>query len=138
MQNAHQIRLEIPSEAEYVGVARHAVECIAHKMCLDPNAVQDVTLAVGEACTNAMRHGTASRRRPHVTIVCTMSPEQLQIDISNRLAGGEPCPCIVNNPDCSKEGGYGLYIMKKVMDEVSLIWGDRTATVRMIKRVKPL
>lgn len=135
MENAHKIRLEIPSEAEYIGVARHAVEFLATGMSLDPTTVQDVKLAVGEACNNAVRHGTPCTQHPCVNIIYTVSPDALQIEISNKLAGDEPCPTIIARPDHSKEGGFGLYIMRKLMDEVNIEWEDHTATVRMVKRL---
>ncbi|HOM71293.1 MAG TPA: ATP-binding protein, partial [Armatimonadota bacterium] len=56
MQEAHQIRLEIPSATEYVGVVRRAVEGIARRMNFDSSEVEDLKLAVGEACTNAIKH----------------------------------------------------------------------------------
>jgi anti-sigma regulatory factor (Ser/Thr protein kinase) len=35
-----------------------------------------------------------------------------------------------------KEGGMGLYIMHKVMDDVNIIWKDKTAKIRMTKRLR--
>ncbi|MBI2841929.1 MAG: ATP-binding protein [Armatimonadetes bacterium] len=136
MQCAHQIRLEIPSTAEFVGVVRQAVAGIAGRMCFSPTEVDDLKLAVGEACNNAVRHGCPSSVNPYITVVCNVAGDRLEIEISNGLAGGELCPTIVDDLDYSKEGGMGLYIMREIMDEVEIIWHDRTARVRMVKRLK--
>jgi serine/threonine-protein kinase RsbW len=136
MQEAHQIRLEIPSEAEYISIVRRAVEGIASRMRFAPSDVEDVKLAVGEACNNAVKHGCPSHHRPFITVICKVTSELLEVEVRNGLAGGEPCPSAVAVPDGSKEGGMGLYIMKKLMDEVDINWKNRTASIRMIKRIK--
>jgi serine/threonine-protein kinase RsbW len=137
MQVAHQIRLEIPSAAEYVGVVRQAIEGIASRMRFDPTDVEDLKLAVGEACNNAVKHGCPSNLHPCITVVCKVTPGVLEIEISNGLAGGEPRPITEGSPDYSQEGGMGLYIMQRVMDEVEIVWGDQMAKIRMVKRLKP-
>ena len=136
MQDPHQIRLEIPSAAEYVGVVRRAVESIASRMPFAATDIEDLKLAVGEACTNAVRHGCPSRHHPFITVICKVTPDFLEIEIKNGLAGGEQCPSVVTIPDTDKEGGMGLYIMREVMDEVDIVWKGRTASIRMVKRVK--
>jgi serine/threonine-protein kinase RsbW len=139
MQDAHQIRLEIPSDAEYVGVVRQAIGGIARRMRFDPSDIDDLKLAVGEACTNAVRHGCPSVVNPSVSIICTVSPAVLEIEISNGLAGGQQCPVIVGSLECdpknAKEGGMGLYIMRKLMDEVDVVWEEHEARIRMVKRL---
>jgi serine/threonine-protein kinase RsbW len=136
MQDAHQIRLEIPSAAEYVSVVRRAVEGIATRMHFAPSDVEDLKLAVGEACNNAVKHGCPSHNRPFITVICKVTPGCLEIEIKNGLAGEEPCPAVVEPPDGSKEGGMGLHIMRQLMDEVDIIWKNRTASIRMVKRLR--
>lgn len=140
MQVAEQIRLEIPSSTEYVSLVRHAVEGIAHRMRFDEPEINDLKLAVGEACTNAVRHGCPSEAHPFVTVVCKVNSGCLEIEVCNSLAGGESCPTIVGSLDDNienrKEGGMGLYIMRSLMDEVDIIWGANTARIRMVKRPK--
>ena len=141
MQDAHQIRLEIPSSAEYVGVVKQAIVGIANRMHFDVPEINDLRLAVGEACTNAVKHGCHSCVNPAVTVVCNVTADTLEIEISNGLSGGEQCPVIVDNlsqsPDDTKEGGMGLYIMRRLMDEVDIIWSEHTARIRMVKHLKP-
>jgi serine/threonine-protein kinase RsbW len=131
-----QIRLEIPSAAEYVGVVRRAVEGIANRMSFPAGDVDDLKLAVGEACTNAIKHGCPSRQRPFITVICRVTPGTLEIEVKNNLSANQPCPSLVDAPDTSKEGGMGLYIMQKLMDEVDIVWKDRTASIRMVKHIR--
>jgi serine/threonine-protein kinase RsbW len=136
MEDAQQVRLEVPSAPEYVSLVRQTIENIAYRMHFRESEIDDLKLAIGEACNNAVRHGCPSSAHPYVTVICTMAPDALEIEISNGLAGGEACPVIVGKIDGDKEGGMGLYIMRKIMDEVQLCWEGHTARVRMVKRIK--
>jgi serine/threonine-protein kinase RsbW len=132
----HRIFLEIPSAVEYVSLVRQTMEGIARRMHFDPTEVGDVKLAVGEALNNAVSHGCPSAARARITVVCTIAPTSLEIQVSNAIAAGRPRPTIADAVDNEREGGMGLFIMRQVMDEVEIVWEDRSATVRMVKRMK--
>ena len=51
-----QLQLRIPSRAEWVSVARLAVAGIAHRIEATIDEVEDLKLAVAEACTNCIQH----------------------------------------------------------------------------------
>jgi len=136
MHNAHQIRLEIPSAVEYVGIIRHAVEGIANRMRFSPGDIDDLKLAVGEACNNAVKHGCPSAKHPTITVTCKVTSKQLEIEVTNGITGNEPCPPPIIQPEGNRENGMGLYIIHKVMDKVDIIWKGKTAKIRMSKRLK--
>ena len=48
------VELSIPPRSVYVGVARLAVSSLARNAGLDEEAVDDLKIAVSEACTNAV------------------------------------------------------------------------------------
>lgn len=136
MHNAHQVRLEIPSAVEYVGIIRHAVEGIANRMHFSPGDIDDLKLAVGEACNNAVKHGCPPANRPAITVICKVTPQLLEIEVTNWLTGKEPCPALKTQLESGREGGMGLYIIHKVMDSVDIIWKGKTAKIRMSKHLK--
>ena len=51
------VRLEIPAVAEWVAVARLAVAAVASRQRFSVDEIEDIKLAVAEACTNAIQHG---------------------------------------------------------------------------------
>jgi len=51
-----------PISAAYVTVARQTVEGVAKRMPFARTEVEDVKLAVGEACNNAIKHGAMAQR----------------------------------------------------------------------------
>ncbi|MCE5199125.1 MAG: ATP-binding protein [Armatimonadota bacterium] len=134
MRQGEIMQLEIPRSPEYVAIARHAVEGIARRMRFAPNQIEDLKLAVGEACTNAVKHGCATEDSPTVEIKCVVLPEGLSVEIRNGIEAGE-LPCIPVKPDPTKEGGFGLYMIRQLMDEVILNWDANTAIIKMLKKI---
>ncbi len=51
-----EIALQIPSDAEYVRVVRLAVIGVASRMAFSYDDIEDIKLAVSEACNNAILH----------------------------------------------------------------------------------
>jgi anti-sigma regulatory factor (Ser/Thr protein kinase) len=57
--DAGGLRLTIPARAENVVLARRAVQELSVKLGLPERLVEDIRLAVTEACTNVVRHAYA-------------------------------------------------------------------------------
>lgn len=50
------IRLTLPARAENVALVRHVLGALAQALSMSPQVVDDVKLAITEACTNVVRH----------------------------------------------------------------------------------
>lgn len=136
MVDQETIELQIPKSTSYVSLVRNTVGAIARQMRFEAEDVDDVKLAVGEACANAVRHGCPTPEPCAVRVLCHISRLGIEIEIRNHVDGESEEPAICTKPDTSREGGMGLYIMRKLMDEVDLEWCDGCATVRMVKRLR--
>ena len=136
MKQGQIVELEIPSSPEYVAIVRQAVEGIARRMNFDDVQIEDLKLAVGEACTNAVRHGCVKSDPQHVEVKCTVMNEGLSVEIRNDIDGCQ-VPKVPATPDVTREGGFGLYMIRKLMDEVDIVWEPETAVVKMLKRLHP-
>jgi anti-sigma regulatory factor (Ser/Thr protein kinase) len=93
-------------------------------------AVYDVKLAVSEAVTNAIRHGSRSPDDA-VRIVATEESGALVIEV---LDTGTFVPRVVRRGDLP-ESGRGLEFMRVLMDEVDLRPGRGGTLLRMAKRL---
>ena len=93
-----QVELEIPSESVYVGVVRLVLASIARTAGLDEERLDDLKIAVSEACANAVLSNQQGSPESPVTIVWTDTPERLTIEVSDR--GGSFAP----DPDDSLAG----------------------------------
>ena len=93
-------------------------------------ALYDVKLAVSEAVTNAIQHGSRSPD-DSVRIVATEESGSLVFEV---LDTGTFIPRVVRRGDLP-EGGRGLEFMRVLMDEVDLRPGRRGTRLRMAKRL---
>ena len=53
---ADQLTLNVPGKAEYVGTVRMTVAHVASNAGFDIEAIDDIKIAVSEACTNIIMH----------------------------------------------------------------------------------
>ena len=130
------IELRIPSSAAYVTVARQTVEGIARRMPFEKTEVEDVKLAVGEACNNAIKHGADGAKSAPVTIRCVVNHCSLEIEVHNYHTVNAPRPEIDSAPDHNREGGLGFHMMRQLVDRVEFVWGEDFALVRLVKTVR--
>ena len=135
MSSNKTIKLEIPSSAKFVSVARKAVEAIAFGMGLPDETADDLKLAVGEACTNAVKYSAANAHSVQVSYC--IKPDALEIEVRNTGSEFRPetrrkKPCI----ECLPVGGLGLHVIEEVMDEVSITSKNGETILKMTKRFK--
>jgi serine/threonine-protein kinase RsbW len=136
MVDQEVVELQVPRSKEYVSIVRNTVEDIARRMHFESNDIDDLKLAVGEACANAVRHGCPESSTCDIRVSCCIEPSEIAIEIRNKVKASDKQPKITTNPDITREGGLGLYLMRNLMDEVDLRWRDGWATVRMVKKVR--
>lgn len=135
MRQGQIVELEVPSAPEYVSIVRQAVEGIARRMDFSELQIDDLKLAVGEACTNAVKHGCRKDDFQHIAIRCVVMDDGLSVEIRNDITQCEE-PQVPSRPDITRECGYGLYLIRKLMDEVDIAWDHETAVVTMTKRLR--
>ena len=119
---AETVQLIIPCRPEYVGVARLAVLGIASRMPFSYDEVEDVRLAVGEACTHAVERaggGTATIR-----IVSKVAAHVLTIEISDDIAEADIAAPTEEARLLEEAGvdqqGLGALLMEILVDHVEI------------------
>lgn len=126
---ADVIQLTLPNRAEYLGVARLTVSGVAHRMGFSYDEIEDIKLAVGEACTNAVQHANPDDGgETMIRITCTLYPDRLVVEVEDQGAGFATKPmqnrvkplCGDIDLDELEEGGLGLYLIHALMDEVEI------------------
>ncbi len=133
-------RLQIP--AELTAMDRIAVQ-LAEAIRRHParpilSAVERYTieLAVHEACVNIVRHGYRSADGVIELVVSAAGPD-LVIDLYDN--GPSFDPTNAPTPDLAEPQvhGYGVFIIRELMDSVSYQAGDEQNRLRLTKRVAP-
>src|SRR5437660_10785499 len=81
------VELKIPAKPEYVGVARLAILGVASRMRFSYDEVEDIRLAVGEACTTAIeRANGAQSPSQDVRVRCLIDPTRLVVEVTDSAA----------------------------------------------------
>jgi serine/threonine-protein kinase RsbW len=111
----------------------------AHAAGLDQAAIYAVQLAVDEACSNIIDHAYGGEGKGDIECSCDIQPDHLKIILRDK---GKPFnPAHISSPKLNvpieklKPRGVGLYLMRKMMDEVHYeTTPDQGNTWVMIKR----
>lgn len=125
VQAVNSIELRLPSQAEWVGVARLAVAGIANRLNFNVEDIEDLKIAVAEACTNAIQHASDSAE---VRIACEIFSDKLVVtveDYGKGFTGGNIEPKELGEP---KVGGLGVFLIRTLMDDVSYEVDPRRGT----------
>ena len=95
-------------------------------------AMDDIKLAVGEAMSNAVRHGGATND-DFVHIGCHAREDRLRVEIRYPSEEFDPDQVPVPSFDPPAEGGMGIYFMRLVMDKVEYQFADGHAILTLEK-----
>jgi len=130
------VTLTIPCAAEYVGTARLTILGVASRMGFSYDQVEDIRLAVGEACTNAIARseGMASHA-PTITIRSHVEPTQLVVEIEDTVANadGDAADKDKTAGDEMNSAELGALLMEILVDEVTLELRPYGTHVRLTK-----
>lgn len=123
------IELTMPAKPEYVGVVRLTVSGIANRLGCSYDDIEDIKIAVAEACTNVVNHAyDENEENPVMLIKCGIFQDRLELVIADH--GGKVDVDSFKNRrgpikgnqsvDELKEGGLGLFLIETLMDKVEI------------------
>ena len=127
--------LTIKSRLSQVAVVRNWVAERARAAGFSTEDVSALKLAVSEACTNVIRHAYKGADDRDIILSIDIKGDRLALSI--RDFGEKFDLACYKPPDLDKpsEGGYGVYLILKLMDEVEWDTSPPRGTVlRMVKR----
>ncbi|MCE5198234.1 MAG: ATP-binding protein [Armatimonadota bacterium] len=131
-ENPAVVELRIPCKPEYVGVARLAILGVASRMKFSYDEVEDVRLAVGEACTTSVewaeRNGKADS---DILLRSEIDTEKLTVDVIDE-AGGRSETNAGGDGDQEPEN-LGALLITLLVDDVKVEAKEQGTTVRMVK-----
>lgn len=113
-----QDQIVINSDIENIADTRHWAAQHAKDAGFDEDAVFAIELAVGEAVTNIIRHAYDNQPGHKIHLSLTIDDAKFSLRIVDFGRKFDPTSQPPPNLDSPREGGYGIFLMKKVMDEV--------------------
>jgi anti-sigma regulatory factor (Ser/Thr protein kinase)/FixJ family two-component response regulator len=116
-----RLALTMPAAPEALIAARRALRNWLAEVGVEPEALYDITLAAGEACTNAIEHAYAPGEATF-DIEATRGSDSVLIVVRDYGAWREPR---------GQNRGRGLKLMKTLMDEVTVRQEESGTTVEL-------
>ncbi len=132
------VDLTLPCSPKSVSVIRGYVAELAGRLPFGATEVEDVVLAVGEAAANAVRHSIGAGRTARIEMRCRVDHTGLLVEITDPGDGFDPEHLRRPDPREQRAGGLGIYLMRRIMDEVTYTFDARGTTVRLLKRCPPI
>lgn len=134
-----KVTLALPMVPEMEIEASKTAMAIAESMRMSPDRIDEVRMAVVEACINALEHSRSSDKEVFVTfeVLGDQDPETLRITVQDTGVGFAPEgveePLIEEKLKSRRKRGWGLKIIRGLMDEVEIHSGTEGTTVVMSK-----
>ena len=134
------VEMKIPAKPEYVGVIRLTISGIASTMGYTYEEIEDIKIAVSEACTNAVQHAYPDGEGGEVIVGFGIYEDKLETMVADSgksfnflQTKSELGPYTeASTVDQLSEGGLGLYLIETLMDEVRVL-NTSGVTVFMVK-----
>jgi serine/threonine-protein kinase RsbW len=117
--------MEITSNPDYVSIIRLTTSAVANKIGFSADEIEDIKVAISEACTNAIKHSEDDKFNIEFKIL----HNGLNIEIRDNGKGYDNNLIITPDLDKPKENGLGLFIIQALMDEVSINSKEGEGTV---------
>jgi serine/threonine-protein kinase RsbW len=132
-----ELELEFPPKPEFVRLARHTVGALARMHDVRDDVVDDIKLAVSEACTTAVGSPGAERQPLVIRAWASSTGPSLAIDVADpasavlREVAGDPSD--LDTEDLPFERALALPVIRGLVDQVSVTPRDGGGTtLRMV------
>ncbi len=120
------VELRLPSRLGYERVAMDAASTLAERMGFHTDKVNDLKTAVSEAVTNAIEHGNQHDEAMKVVVLLTARESELIVSVEDEGSKTIDRTSVSNVPDIRKKfdlsdkGGWGIWLIHELMDEVEI------------------
>ena len=137
------LEFEVPGEPGNERVAMDRVAAAVEPLGLAPARLERLKTAVSEATMNAIEYGSGNSPDIPVEIAVASSNGELHVRITDRALGGPIPGDDAEQPDLEaklaglqKARGWGLFLIRSMVDRVDVIPGDGRQTVTLTLALK--
>jgi anti-sigma regulatory factor (Ser/Thr protein kinase) len=123
------LELEFPAEPSRLAPIRSALRGWLERCGVDPVTVQNVLVAAGEACANAIEHGHRDAGGGPIRLRAAATADALRLIVSD--SGRWQIPRPGDNP----HRGRGIMLMRAFMGEVTITTGTTGTIIDMQTRI---
>lgn len=128
------VELRIPSRPEWVALARLAAATVANRVRFSLEEIEDVKLAVAEACTAVIQH---EGHGEFIQLTCEALADSLRVRVHDSGRHGVHVADRQHmNFDEARIAGLGIFLIRTLMDEVSYdVHPQHGTDLLMVKRL---
>ncbi|GAA2410767.1 SpoIIE family protein phosphatase [Streptomyces glaucosporus] len=123
------LEVSFPADSAQLAPVRRSLRTWLDRLDISPRTVQEVLVAVGEACANAIEHG--HRHTPGRTVRLTASATTDDLHLTVADTGRWRTP----QPEANPHRGRGLALIRALTNRVTIVPGDTGTTVDMHVRI---
>jgi serine/threonine-protein kinase RsbW len=116
----------LPQEAETVSMVRAVAAGTLGLFGVEDECIEDIRLAISEACTNVIDHATSE---DEYEVQIHVDDEHCSISVKNTGVGFDASSLAGMMPDPASARGRGVAIMRAVMDTVEFRSSPRSGSI---------
>lgn len=128
--------VKVPADAEYVDIIRLTLYGIASKWGFSYEEIEDMKVAVAEACNNAVLHAYEGTNKGFMEVKFEMQEDGIRISVKDEGASfdyehkeGEATSLHNKNLNEINAGGLGIFMMQALMDDVKVHTEEGTEVI---------
>ncbi|MCX5585408.1 ATP-binding protein [Streptomyces erythrochromogenes] len=132
------VELRFSAQPEHVRTARLVAAAVARRAGVEEAVLDEVRLAVGEACSRAVGLHRSNGLTAPVRVVLTEEDKTFSIEVGDEVPGpaGIPADTVsgiaaVQESDGDTEDEMGLAVISGLVDDVEVTSGESGGSIRM-------
>lgn len=132
------VTLEIPPRTAHLALVRLVVDSAARiGGVLTDRRLDDLRLAVSEACANALDAQRAAESDASVLVAIELDEDAVTVTVTDHARGFEvhevdPLPAATDPTRLRHERGLGIPLMRSLVDELTFASSELGTTVRLV------
>jgi len=110
--------ITVPSHPKYLSVVRGVTAKVGQIFEMDEQLVEDIKLAVDEACSNVIRHAYKGDTSKRIVLKYKIDKNRFQVIIEDWGIRADIDSIKGRSLDDVRPGGLGVHLIKRVFDTV--------------------
>ena len=128
------LTFSIPGKPEYIQMVRLAIGSIACKADFDVEKVDDIEVAVSEACKLVTCHGYEGWGEKYELVVVIDDNGRMEITVSETAALHNIEKKCKQCARCPEDGDLAVFVINSLMDEIEIMCSEKgNRKIRMVK-----
>jgi serine/threonine-protein kinase RsbW len=116
MEKNSLMEISIPNKPEFLRVVRLLVSGYASRWPFSVDEVENIKVAVSEACNSAIQTAGESESEEYIKIKCWQEKKQLIFEVKDKISTGDSADGEIE----LEERGLGMLLIRTLMDSVDI------------------